>query len=138
MKLHPVVTIFPGNLGYIYSDDELHKSSLAKEAVTGKTCMTSVQVLLEFSSVCLRKMHMPVNDVLNAIDEIAAFAKVCPIDENTIRKALILSDRFDYSYYDSAILASALQNGCGVVYSEDMQDGQIIDGRLTIKNIFKG
>jgi predicted nucleic acid-binding protein len=34
---------------YIYSYDELHKSSLAREAIAGKTLMTSVQVLLENS-----------------------------------------------------------------------------------------
>jgi predicted nucleic acid-binding protein len=39
-----------------------------------------------------------------------------------------------FSYWDSLIVAAALESRCAVLYSEDLQDGQIVDGTLTIKN----
>jgi len=38
--------------------------------------------------------------------------------------------------YDALIVASALEAGCTTLVSEDMQDGRVIDGRLTIRNPF--
>ncbi|MCY7350108.1 MAG: hypothetical protein LH606_05515 [Cytophagaceae bacterium] len=51
--------------------------------------------------------------------------------------ALRIKGRYGYQFYDSLIIATALQVGCTVLYSEDMQDGQVIDLRLTILNPFK-
>lgn len=53
----------------------------------------------------------------------------------THTKATDLAERYGYGIYDATILASALLAGCNVVYSEDMQHGQKIDG-LTILNPF--
>ena len=53
------------------------------------------------------------------------------------KKAVILKNRYKYSFWDSMILASALDSNCDVLYSEDMQDGQLIDGKLKIINPFK-
>lgn len=62
------------------------------------------------------------------------------IDTNILvyafKRCLALKKRYGYSYWDSLILASALESECSVVYSEDMQDGQSIEQTLTIKNPF--
>jgi predicted nucleic acid-binding protein len=50
--------------------------------------------------------------------------------------ALNLAERYQYSYFDSLILASALEAGCQILYSEDLQDGQRIENQLTIVNPF--
>jgi len=47
-----------------------------------------------------------------------------------------IARRFRYTVYDSMIIASALESGVPVLYSEDMQDGQRI-GALTIRNPFR-
>ncbi len=47
-----------------------------------------------------------------------------------------IAERYKYSFYDSLILSSCLAIGCKIVYSEDMKDGQVIDGTLEIKNPF--
>jgi len=39
--------------------------------------------------------------------------------------------------YDALIAAAALEAGCVTLYSEDFRDGEIIDGQLTIRNLFK-
>jgi predicted nucleic acid-binding protein len=50
-------------------------------------------------------------------------------------KAIDLQGRYKYGFYDSLIIAAALEANCNVLYSEDLQDGQVIDG-LVIKNPF--
>jgi predicted nucleic acid-binding protein len=47
-----------------------------------------------------------------------------------------LSIRYGYSYWDSLILATAVDNGCSILYTGDMQDGQVIDDKLRIVNPF--
>jgi predicted nucleic acid-binding protein len=58
------------------------------------------------------------------------------IYEGTIERALNVHEKYGYSYYDSLIIASALERACQYLLSEDMSDGQVIEGKLTIKNIF--
>jgi predicted nucleic acid-binding protein len=41
---------------------------------------------------------------------------------------------YQFSYWDSLIIASALETGCSILFSEDMQDGQVIESTLTIRN----
>jgi predicted nucleic acid-binding protein len=45
--------------------------------------------------------------------------------------------RYQFSYWDSLIVASALESGCGVLYSEDLQSQQRIENQLEILNPFK-
>jgi len=52
--------------------------------------------------------------------------------------ALRIAEQYSYGIYDALIAAAALEAGCVTLYSEDFQDGQIIDGQLTIRNPFKG
>jgi predicted nucleic acid-binding protein len=51
-------------------------------------------------------------------------------------RALNLQSRFSFSFYDSLIVAAALECSCTRLLTEDLQDGQQIDG-LTIENPFK-
>ena len=51
-------------------------------------------------------------------------------------KALGIHERYGYAYYDSLMIASALEHNCQHLLTEDMAGGQVIEGRLTIQNIF--
>ena len=55
----------------------------------------------------------------------------------THEAALVLAEHTGYAVYDALLLASAIEAGCDTVCSEDMQDGQVIDGCLTIRNPFR-
>jgi len=61
---------------------------------------------------------------------------VASISKNTVLQSFEIKNRYSFSYWDSLILSSALENGCEVIYSEDMHDGQLIDGVLRIVNPF--
>ena len=76
-------------------------------------------------------------DVRRALAGIRAFCpQPLPITAATHEAALGIAERLGYQVYDSLIIASALEAGCATLYSEDMQDGQVVEGRLTIRNPF--
>jgi len=97
----------------------------------------SVQILNEFVSVARRKIMMPWRDVREALD---AFRVLCPSPLALTMKiheaALNIAEKHGFGIYDALIVAAALEAGCAILYSEDFQDGQTIDGQLTIRNPF--
>lgn len=97
----------------------------------------SVQILNEFVSVARRKLQMPWSDVTEALD---AFRILCPsplpITVAIHEAALAIAEKQGLGIYDALVIAAALESGCETLYSEDFQDGQTIDGLLTIRNPF--
>jgi len=69
---------------------------------------------------------------------VRAICPVTPLTVKTHERGLQLAERLGLSIYDGMIVASALLSGCAILYTEDMQDGQVIDRRLTIRNPFRG
>lgn len=59
-----------------------------------------------------------------------------PISMATHEAALAIVQRDRLRWYDSLIVAAALEAGCSALLSEDLQHGRIIDGRLTVRNPF--
>jgi predicted nucleic acid-binding protein len=59
---------------------------------------------------------------------------VVPLDLKNYKTAYKIRDNYSFSYWDSLIIASALERGCETLYSEDMQHNQVIENKLTIKN----
>lgn len=97
----------------------------------------SVQILNEFVSVARRKLLMSWPEVAEALD---AFRVLCPsplpITVRLHESALTISEKHGYGIYAALVIAAALEAGCATLYSEDFQDGQTIDGQLTIRNPF--
>ncbi|WP_019538395.1 MULTISPECIES: PIN domain-containing protein [Proteiniphilum] len=111
---------------YLYSEDEEWKQKRVYDAIETHDCITSIQVINEFSNVCLKKLKMPSSTVKAAIDEITEGFIVVPIGTDDIKQALTIHENYGYSYYDSLILASALSSGCEYLLSEDMSHDQVI------------
>ena len=51
--------------------------------------------------------------------------------------ASFIREKYSFSFWDSNIVGSALLSRCDTLASEDMQNGLVVNGRLTIKNIFE-
>ena len=97
----------------------------------------SVQVLNEFAAVARKKTSMAWGEVQLALESIQILCPdALPITLDTHKEALALAEKYGYKIYDALIVASALEARCTILYSEDMQDGQVIDRRLTIRNPF--
>jgi predicted nucleic acid-binding protein len=58
------------------------------------------------------------------------------VTAETVVLALRLGERYHHSYFDSLILAAALECGCDMLASEDMQNGLVVESTLTIRNPF--
>ena len=98
--------------------------------------VVSVQVLNEFAVVALRKLKMPLNEIREILDTIRAVCAVEPITVETHDRGLAVFERYRFSLYDSMLVAAALIAGAKIIYSEDLQDGQVIDNRLRVTNPF--
>lgn len=108
------------------------------EALLAAGGIVSVQVLNEFVATARRKLGMSWGDTIEAL---GAIRLLCPsplaMTAATHDRAIEIARSYGFHIYDASIIASALDADCDTLYSEDLQDGQIIDGRLTIRNPFK-
>jgi len=96
----------------------------------------SVQVLNEFVAVASRKLRMSWIEIREVLAQVRAVCAVEPMTIETHEGALRLAERYGFSIYDALIVSAALLADCKTLHSEDMQDGQVIDRTLTIRNPF--
>lgn len=113
---------------YYYTSNERSKARLAGEAGFRSNAIISTQVLSECSNVLSKKRKYSWIEIENVISELIDLFSIKTIGIQTVKKAIELSGRYQYSYYDSLILASAIESQCEVLYSEDFQHNQLIEG----------
>ena len=119
---------------YLLSDDTAKADRV--ETLLSARGVVSVQVLNEFAVVALRKLKMPLNEVREILDTIRAVCAVEPITVETHDRGLAVFERYRFSLYDSMLVAAALIAGAKIIYSEDLQHGQVIDNQLRVTNPF--
>jgi predicted nucleic acid-binding protein len=132
----PARAFFDTNV-LVYSVVENDPRGDAAEALLANGGVVSVHVLNEFVAVARRKLGMSWTDVTEALD---AIRTLCPspvsITVETHDAALRIAQQYGYHIYDALVAAAALEANCEMLYTEDMQDGQVIDDQLTIRNPF--
>lgn len=116
---------------------QLKTLALFEEISTESRVIISIQVVNEFHWILTRKYKIS-EELINekVIKGILAFANIVPLDFKTYQDALRVRSKYTISFWDSLIVASALDNRCNILYSEDMQHGMVIDHRLKILNPF--
>ena len=120
-------------LVYAQSDDP--KGEIARQAILAGGTI-SVQVINEFTAVLRRKFRLEWDEIADAVADVrAALDPVRPVGIDTWAAAVALARQHRFSFYDSLILASALDAGCDTLLTEDLQSGRRIEG-LTIVNPF--
>jgi predicted nucleic acid-binding protein len=119
---------------YLLSDDAAKADRAESLLAQGGTI--SVQVLNEFASVASRRLQMSWPEIREVLDTIQTTCQVVPLSLATHQRGAAIAERYRFSFYDATIVAAAQLAGCTVLYSEDMQDGQVIEGRLTVRNPF--
>ncbi|MBR1130447.1 PIN domain-containing protein [Bradyrhizobium iriomotense] len=96
----------------------------------------SVQVLNELANVLSKKQGRSWRDIELVLDDIDnTLDPALPLTEKTSRAALALAQNDGFAFYDALIVAAAIEAGCNILYSEDMQHGRSVGG-LTIVNPF--
>jgi predicted nucleic acid-binding protein len=106
------------------------------EALLADSGVISVQVLNEFTTVASRKLAMPLADIREILETVRKICRTQPLTVEDHDRAIQIMERYKFSFYDSVIVASALRADCKILYSEDLQHGQVIEKQLTVINPF--
>ncbi|MGD0959181.1 MAG: PIN domain-containing protein [Methylomonas sp.] len=126
---------------YLFDDTDDRKRAIAgrlvRKALESRSACISHQVVQETLNVVTRKLSSPMSleNAQRFLEQILA-----PLWRKTsslalYRRGLDIQARYGFSFYDSLIVAAALESNCRRLYTEDMQHKQQIDG-LTIENPF--
>jgi len=112
--------------------------SVFETLIQSQTIVTSTQVLNEFHSNLVKKFKLDDVAVFNIVEQnILPISLIAPIGFQTYQLVFNLRLQYSVSFWDSLIVASALENNCTTLYSEDMQHQQKIENQLLIINPFK-
>lgn len=125
-------------LVYLFDKSEKLKQVLVKKFILGhiqkSKIFVSVQVINEFINITSKKIAFPVS--LNKQSEIIELLNdlflITLLYYKTTLNALKISGKYKLSFWDSLIVSSALENDCKILYTEDMQNGLVLNDSLKI------
>lgn len=112
-------------------------NQLIQEALKTRRGVISTQIVQEFLNVGLKKFSQPMS-IVDARDYLQrVLVPLCHHFPSITfyERALLLKERTGFSWYDGLVVAAAIELGCQTIFSEDLQNGRIIQG-LTISNPF--
>ena len=112
-------------------------TKLIRKGIETRSGIVSYQVVQEFFNVALRRFAKPMSNADAEQYLATTFRPLLAVHSSPVlyAEALRILGRFRLAWYDSLIVASALEGQCDVLYSEDFQDGQHI-GNVIISNPF--
>ena len=119
---------------YAYFNQNDEKQRISRQLIS-QSSVVSTQVLQEIANTLRRKIKVDYSIIRLLLQECKQNSILHTNTSETVFSALDISERYDFSFYDSLIVAAALESKCTVLYSEDMQHNQQIKN-LTIKNPF--
>ena len=120
---------------------DIRKATIAEElirqGIANKTAGINFQIVQECLNTALRKAQIQLSEseMRSYLQSVLGPLLSVQPSIQLYNSALDIRLRYPFSFYDSLIIAVALEAGCTCLYSEDMQDGQQIRG-LTIQNPF--
>ena len=125
---------------YLFDETDDYKRGKAElvvqQAVEKETGCVSYQVVQEIINVITRKLGAPPEKARQLLDHILLpLWRVNPT-QALYARGLDLQIRYRFSFYDSLIVAAALEAGCKTLYTEDLRHAQVVEG-LTIVNPFR-
>jgi predicted nucleic acid-binding protein len=113
---------------YYYTETEPAKRLAAGSLLLNSEVTLSTQVLSETCHVLRKKFKWEWEQIDGIFKELRRLFPIVQVTTETIERAISLSKRTQYPYYDCLILASAIEADCSVLYSEDFQHNQVVDG----------
>lgn len=123
-------------LVYSYSTTEKDKQRISRKLIAESNSYISTQMVQELLNTLIKKFGINWDKAKSAVDESLQNNFLFVNNKETIIKACDLAQKYQYSFYDSLIISAALSCNCEMLISEDLQHGQIIEGRLKIINPF--
>ena len=120
----------------IYLIDNHLEKRKAAEILMADIPYVNAQVLVEIGNVCKRKLCYTKHEVSELWYHLMTHCKVADVTEVTVAEAIYLCEKYDFQLFDAIIVSGALEAGCSILYSEDMQHQMVVEDRLTIVNPF--
>ncbi|WP_296327367.1 PIN domain-containing protein [uncultured Treponema sp.] len=118
-------------LAYIFDSRDIAKKAKAKELfsqlVIENNCMISTQVLQELFNVVTKKLKYSKEDAQKIIMSLMNLV-IHQVSTLDIQVAMKISSESQFTIYDSLIIAAAKAESCKIVYSEDLNAGQVVEG----------
>lgn len=121
---------------YAHTDLDLRKQVVAQQTIASEDTCLSTQVIQEAANILFKKFQFAWPDIQAVLMEAIGNNNLHTNTAFTISEACRIAGRYGFSFYDSLIIAAALESDCLILLSEDMQHGIVIDQKLTIKNPF--
>lgn len=116
---------------YMYDEAHEDKRNLAvetfKRCMQANTLVISTQVIQEFYVAATRKLRMD-RDAAQVVIRNFCELRVVSLNTKHLTLALDLEERYQTSYWDALIIAAANLAGARILYTEDLNNGQIYDG----------
>lgn len=118
----------------VYSFNKNSKGKKAREIISNvlknRTGCIGTQVVQEFLNVAIRKFKKPLTNQDCRIFIKKILSPLCEVypDMELFEFGLDIQEKTGYSFYDSMIIAAAKKGRCTVIYSEDFQDGHLVEG----------
>ncbi|MGB4268879.1 MAG: PIN domain-containing protein [Spirochaetota bacterium] len=135
--MHKKVFIDTNILIYAFSETEPEKRDIVLSLLEYNEIIISTQVINEFIWVLNKKFKINYNDIKKLITSLYTNLNVVAIDLTDITNAMDIAIKYKFSYWDSLIISSALKNKCIILYTEDLQNNQVIKNKIRIINPFK-
>ncbi|GAB2885723.1 PIN domain-containing protein [Paraburkholderia jirisanensis] len=125
-------------IAYLFSGDQ-EKAERAESLVVSSNPkpVISTQVMNEVTLVMRRKMDLPWPEINELLSDVEEFCEIVPLTLEVHKEARRVAEHYGFRFFDSCIIAFALIENCEVLYSEDMQHGQVLYDRLTVINPFR-
>ena len=124
---------------YAFLNQDVTKKTIAvnliAQSVNRHNGYVSLQIVKEFCNIMVKKSGKPAAEIGKAV-AIFGMMQMVPGSLQLVRKALALRETYGLQFYDALLLASAEQSDCTVLYTEDLNDGQMY-GSVKAVNPFK-
>ena len=124
---------------YMFDETDDYKrtsaESLVRQALEDRNGCISYQVVQETVNVLTGKLGALPHQVRRIFEHVLLPLWQVNPNGKLYHRGLDLQMGYGYSFYDSLIVAAAIESGCKTLYSEHLQQGQQI-GDLTIRNPF--
>jgi predicted nucleic acid-binding protein len=102
---------------YSYSDKSEPKKEIARRLILNSNGFISTQVIQETCNILIKKFKMDELSISRTLSEMRGNFLIGINNVETTAIALMVHFKYKFSYYDSLIISSALENGCTILYS---------------------
>lgn len=121
---------------YALTNQDRKKQAIAANLINAPGVIVSTQVINEVCINLIKKAAFSENQIQQLITAFYDGCQVIEFDLTLLTLASNLRTRYSISFWDSLIVGSAIVSGASVLYTEDLQNGLIIDRQLQIINPF--